>query len=257
MCLTSSNTSTISTKVCSCSMIVRLCCWTADGKQLVCEVVSLGNYSIFLDLKILGHQGAARVAHYRSHGESQVTNFEEVVKLTGYRFYRGQSKGSLKLSTRRCWPQARWRPRMAVINRLSSDDIYLQTRTFPDPQHRSTALANQLQCCTSSYTLHHEHWLKNKHKCGKLSTATSTTTGLLRCIWEWPSIFLWSGQDIMRPSRLLKTLDIENVRHAHDVNARALVKCEKDLAKYLTEGKVDRGVCFGPHNSSDELPASV
>ena len=31
----------------------------------------------------------------------------------------------------------------AVINRLSSDDIYLQTRTFPDPVHRSAALANQ------------------------------------------------------------------------------------------------------------------
>ena len=54
-----------------------------DGKQLVCEVFYLlGTILIFLDLRIPGlTREQLIVGHYRTHGESQVTNFDEVCKL--------------------------------------------------------------------------------------------------------------------------------------------------------------------------------
>jgi WASH complex subunit strumpellin len=119
-----------------------------DGKQLVCEVFYLlGTILILLDLRIPGIiREQLIVGHYRSHGESQVTNFDQVCKLmrsTGF------VEGDRKL-TPKTYPQDYF-SRLnldhdllnMIINRLSSDDIYLQTRTFPDPSHRSTALANQ------------------------------------------------------------------------------------------------------------------
>ena len=37
-----------------------------------------------------------------------------------------------------------------VISRLRSDDIYNQTKSFPDPNHRSAALANQAPSPTAN-----------------------------------------------------------------------------------------------------------
>ena len=134
-------------EVSSCSMIGRQC-YSILMASSSCEIFYLlGTILIFLDLRIPGRiREQLVVAHYRSHGESQVTNLEEVVKLTrATGFLKNNPKGQPKNYPQDYFARLKLDEDLisAVINRLSSDDIYLQTRTFPDPVHRSTALANQ------------------------------------------------------------------------------------------------------------------
>jgi WASH complex subunit strumpellin len=214
----------------------------ADGKQLVCEVFYLlGTILIFLDLRIPGIiREQLIVGHYRSHGESQVTNFDQVCKLmrsTGY------VKGDRK-ATPKTYPQDYF-SRLSldhdllnmVINRLSSDDIYLQTRTFPDPSHRSTALANQASMLYVILYFIPDILMSNKHKMREIVDRHFNDNWI---------IALYMGVDVdlsvewkqykAATEALKNTLDLENVNHTKNENTRILIKCEKDLAKYLTEG---------------------
>ena len=79
-----------------------------------------------------------------AHGESRY-QLEELGKFTCYRFPQEQPEGAAEELPQDYFARLKLDEDLisAVINRLSSDDIYLQTRTFPDPVHRSTALANQ------------------------------------------------------------------------------------------------------------------
>jgi WASH complex subunit strumpellin len=213
-----------------------------DGKQLVCEVFYLlGTILLFLDLRIPGLiREQLVVAHYRSHGESQVTNFEEVCKLCRQ---TGFVKNDAKL-TPKTYPQDYFSRlklddellRM-VINRLSSDDIYLQTRTFPDPNHRSTALSNQASMLYVILYFTPTTLMSNKHKMREIVDRHFNDN------WIIP---LYMGVDIdlsvewrqykAAMEALKNTLDTDNVTKIKENNAYELQRCEKNLTKYLTEG---------------------
>ena len=85
------------------------------------------------------------VAHYRYSGQirSGQENFDDVCKLmrsTGFSFSKRTPNYPESLFSRIPLPENYVR---MVIGRLRSDDIYNQTRSYPDPEHRSTALADQ------------------------------------------------------------------------------------------------------------------
>ncbi len=117
-----------------------------DGKQLMAESLYLiGSILIILDRKI---PGPARekiiIAYYRSRGENIMDTFESVVRLcrsTGYVMHQKRPDG---------YPESffsRFRidPTVVkmVVSRIQSEDIYLQSKSYPSPEHRSFALASQ------------------------------------------------------------------------------------------------------------------
>ena len=77
-------------------------------------------------------------------GESQVTNFDQVCKLcrqTG--FIANDAKATPKTYPQEYFARIKLDSDLLsmVINRLSSDDIYLQTRTFPGTLYSSGTIA--------------------------------------------------------------------------------------------------------------------
>lgn len=122
-----------------------------DGKQLMCEALYLyGVMLIVIDQKI---EGVVRermlVSYYRysaqkaSAGDSNIDDVCKLLRSTGY---------STVLSAKRPpgYPESYFArvPVNAeyvnmVIGRLRSDDIFNQISAYPQPEHRSTALATQ------------------------------------------------------------------------------------------------------------------
>jgi WASH complex subunit strumpellin len=119
-----------------------------DGKQLLCESIYLyGVMLLTLEERIPGLiREKILVALYRQFGQATLVNIEEVCKLcrnTGY--IPGPNGKKPKnhpeaLFARFPIPSEFIR---LVIGRLQTDDIYLMANSFPNPDHRSTRLANQ------------------------------------------------------------------------------------------------------------------
>ena len=213
-----------------------------DGKQLVCEVFYLlGTILLFLDLRIPGLvREQLVVAHYRSHGESQVTNFEQVCKLCRHTgFVINDRKATPKTYPQDYFARLKLDDELMrmVINRLSSDDIYLQTRTFPNPNHRSTALANQASMLYVILYFTPDILSTNKHKMREIVDRHFNDNWI---------IALYMGVDVdlsvewrqykAATEALKNTMDIDNIIRTKENNEKDLLKCEKDLTKYLTEG---------------------
>jgi WASH complex subunit strumpellin len=121
-----------------------------DGKQLMAE--SLYLYGVMLLVIDRRFPGIVRermlVSYYRySNTEEEQSNIDEVCQLfrsTGYSSAAGAKrppKYPENYFARKAVPAAFLR---MLIAKLSSDDIYNQTREYPDPEHRSVALANQM-----------------------------------------------------------------------------------------------------------------
>eukprot|EP00039_Didymoeca_costata_P019334 m.337103 g.337103 ORF g.337103 m.337103 type:complete len:1151 (+) comp18047_c0_seq1:185-3637(+) len=120
-----------------------------DGKQMMAE--SLYVYGVMLLVIDQRFEGAVRerilVSYYRySTSEADQTNIDEVSKLLRSTDYsnrpgaRRPPRYPEDYFSRKTAPEAFVN---ILISRLSSDDIYNQTREYPDPEHRSTALASQ------------------------------------------------------------------------------------------------------------------
>jgi WASH complex subunit strumpellin len=117
-----------------------------DGKQLMCETLYL--YGVILLLMDNQLPGPVRermiVGYYRSKGDSVLDNFDEVCRLcrsTGF-VPGGKRPANYPEEYFARLPVPKEMVRM-IIGRLQSDDVYLQTRDFPSPEHRSVALATQ------------------------------------------------------------------------------------------------------------------
>ena len=92
------------------------------------------------------------VAHYRARaGREELPNAEEIMALcarTGYDAKTGtRPEGYPETYFARC-EMPEWLISM-VIGRLRTDDVYNHIPHYPNPEHRSTALAAQGGCCTS------------------------------------------------------------------------------------------------------------
>ena len=119
-----------------------------DGKQCVMEALAMFG----LILKILDESYDWRfrervvVAHYRARaGREELPNAEEIVALcarTGYDAKTGtRPEGYPETYFARC-EMPEWLISM-VIGRLRTDDVYNHIPHYPNPEHRSTALAAQ------------------------------------------------------------------------------------------------------------------
>ena len=121
--------------------------FNTTGKQLMAEAVYL--YGVMLTLMDCKIDGAVRerilVAYYRLKGQNEDSNMDNVCKLcerTGF------SVESQKVPSH--YPE-RYFARFPlptdvvtmIVGRLRTDDIYNQMECYPDPTHRSTALATQ------------------------------------------------------------------------------------------------------------------
>ena len=119
-----------------------------DGKQCVMEALAMFG----LILKILDESYDWRfrervvVAHYRARaGREELPNAEEIMALcarTGYDAKTGtRPEGYPETYFARC-EMPEWLISM-VIGRLRTDDVYNHIPHYPNPEHRSTALAAQ------------------------------------------------------------------------------------------------------------------
>ena len=117
-----------------------------DGKQLFCEALYLyGVMLLFLEDRIPGSvREKILIAAYRSHGETVLNNFEDVCKLcrnTGYSPGQKKPKNHPENLFGRFPPDSEFV--RLTIGRLQTDDIYLMSNSFPNPEQRSTRLATQ------------------------------------------------------------------------------------------------------------------
>ncbi len=120
-----------------------------DGKQLLAEALYMyGVMLILLDLKIPGIvRERMLMAYYRYKGAGEIPNIDAVCKLcrsTGYDPIANPKKFPPEYPTdyfaRFPIPEE---VISMIIGRLRSDDIYLLTRFYPLPEHRSVALSTQ------------------------------------------------------------------------------------------------------------------
>ncbi|KAJ1461470.1 WASH complex, subunit strumpellin [Pelagophyceae sp. CCMP2097] len=118
-----------------------------DGKQLLGEAFFLyGAMLILMEARLPGPlRERLVVACYRNQGESALEDVDAVCKLVRATGCDGAKRPKnypeslfARFRTERTESTAR-----RVIQRLMSDDVYLQSAAFPDPQHRSTRLASQ------------------------------------------------------------------------------------------------------------------
>eukprot|EP00040_Diaphanoeca_grandis_P027104 m.153504 g.153504 ORF g.153504 m.153504 type:complete len:1159 (+) comp30837_c1_seq2:255-3731(+) len=120
-----------------------------DGKQLMCESLFLyGVMLLTIDEKFEGEVRERMLVSFNRYCASEVarTNIDDVCKLlrsTGYSAQAG-AKRPLKYPDN-YFARQHVPPTFVkmLISRLRSDDIYNQSREYPDPEHRSVALATQ------------------------------------------------------------------------------------------------------------------
>ena len=117
-----------------------------SGRQLLCEMIYLyGEMLLFLELYIPGYaRERIMMANFRYFGDRNLTNIEEVCKLcrsTGY-IKGGKKPNKYPESFFARFPVDSEFLRL-IIGRLQTDDLYLMDNSFPNPDHRSTRLANQ------------------------------------------------------------------------------------------------------------------
>ena len=122
-----------------------------NGKQLMTEAFYLYGLMLWLiDDRIPGPvRERIIVAYVRCVGESKLPNLKRVVKLARHTGYTPATKTEGAKRPKN-YPDAYFSrfklPKDVIemiINRLQQDDVYLQTRAFPSPAHRSTALSSQ------------------------------------------------------------------------------------------------------------------
>ena len=211
-----------------------------DGRQLMCEAVYLlGAILLLLDLRIPGlTRERIIVAYYRYQGESRLTNFDEVCRLckvSGFQLGGKVPKG---------YPEE-FLARVEidedvvdmVIGRLQADDVYLQTRAFPSPRHRSVALANQSAMLYtilyfSPTTLH-----KDRHKMREIVDRAFNDNWIITT-YMGVTIDLsveWSRYKAAKEA-LANTTHLENIENVTRRNAEDFLGSEKELDQYLMEG---------------------
>ena len=116
------------------------------GRQLMAESIFLYGVMLLLaDLKLPGRVRERMLVSFNRYcsKEAEQANIDDVVKLlrsTGYTRGGRPAKYPEDYFAREAVPAPFVR---MLISRMRSDDIYNQCSEYPDPEHRSTALATQ------------------------------------------------------------------------------------------------------------------
>lgn len=118
-----------------------------QGKQLMAEAVYMYGVTLTLmDCKIDGRvRERLLVAYYRVKGQHEDSNLDAVCKLcerTGFSVESAKVPPQYPEKYFARFPLPKDVLEM-IIGRLRTDDIYHQMECYPDPNHRSTALATQ------------------------------------------------------------------------------------------------------------------
>lgn len=215
-----------------------------DGKQLLSEALFLyGVMLLITDLNIEGPVRERMLVAYHRYSAQQTnvdSNIDDVCKLlrgTGYQRYP-----SVKRPAR--YPEDYF-SRIPVsqtyiemvIGRLRSDDIYNQISTFPNPEHRSTALATQASMLYvilyfAPHILHTQQAqmreIVDKHFPDNwvISMYMGITVNLLEA---------WEPYKAAKTA-LSNTLDPSNVHQHTAKNLQRIPALNRTVEEYLTEG---------------------
>ena len=215
--------------------------FNTTGKQLMAEAVYL--YGVMLTLMDCKIDGAVRerilVAYYRLKGQNEDSNMDNVCKLcerTGF------SVESQKVPSH--YPE-RYFARFPlptdvvtmIVGRLRTDDIYNQMECYPDPTHRSTALATQArmlyiilyftpQILKGDHTVMREIVDKHFPDNWVIAYYMGFTADLQ---------YAWSGYKAARAA-LSHTLQQDQIRSTAAMHIKAMTPLHARLNDLLTEG---------------------
>lgn len=216
-----------------------------DGKQLMCEVLFLyGVMLMVIDTKI---EGVVRermlVSYYRysaqkaSAGDSNIDDVCKLLRSTGFSTAPNAKRppGYPESYFTRVPINAEYVN--MVIGRLRSDDVYNQIAAYPQPEHRSTALATQASMLYVILYFEADILMNQQAKMREIvdkhfpdnwviSVYMGTTVNLLDA---------WSPYKAA-VTALNNTLDVGNVREQSSKYARNLERLQPVLEKYLQEG---------------------
>ncbi|XP_054154297.1 WASH complex subunit 5-like isoform X2 [Oppia nitens] len=213
-----------------------------DGKQLLCEALYLsGVMLLMVDQRIDGLvRERILVSYYRYSGQRSTSesNFDDVCKLLRNTGYTPNGKRPIN------YPDDYFKRAQIgsnfvnlVIGRLRSDDIYNQSSAFPQPEHRSVALATQavmlyVVLYFSPHILHNESAAMREivDKCFADNWIISMYMGFVaNLVEEW---------DPYKSAKLAlnNTIDQKNVKiHANKYNSK-IIKLLPQLQQLLKEG---------------------
>lgn len=224
-----------------------------EGRQLLCEALYLfGVMLLLLEERI---PGAVRekmlIAIYRFNSEGSLVNIDDVCKLcrsTGYVPGMKKPKNHPEALFARFQPQ----PELIrlIIGCLQTEDIYLMTNSFPNPDHRSTRLAGQ---ASMLYVI-----LYFSADILKKETATMREIVDKHFNDNWVittymgQIFdltvEWAGYPAA-VSALNNVITVSFVKKLNDRNAAAITKSLDDLKGYLKEGVLQQDYLLDNMNS--------
>jgi WASH complex subunit strumpellin len=212
------------------------------GKQLMCEALYLyGTMLLLLEERI---PGAVRekimIAAYRYRGEGLLSNIDEVCRLcrsTGYIPGQGlkRPKNHPASFFSRFAPNADYV--RLVIGCLQTDDIYNMATSFPNPDHRSTRLAQQASILftilffapdvlNNQYAIMREFVDKYFNDNWMISTYMGYVVDLS---------IEWASYPAARTA-LQNTITVSFVRELDLRNEALMNKCIDELKDFLTEG---------------------
>eukprot|EP00049_Salpingoeca_infusionum_P018780 m.358747 g.358747 ORF g.358747 m.358747 type:complete len:1177 (-) comp18266_c0_seq1:307-3837(-) len=214
-----------------------------DGKQLAAEALYLyGMMLLTIDNNIPGLVRERLIASYQRYcdSEAEQTNIEQVINLFRLTDYHADPAAKRP----QAYPEAYFKrvpiPRnfvKMIVSRLRSDDIYLHMGHYPDPDHRSTALAAQASMLYvilyfDPITLEREHAkmreIVDKHFPDNwvISLNMGYTVNLADA---------WAPYKAARIA-LENTLDLDNIHLQAERHLEALPILNKKLVGLLKEG---------------------
>lgn len=215
---------------------------TTDGKQLLAESLFLyGVMLITLDNRI---EGVIRermlVAYSRYKSDSATsTNLDDVCKLcrsTGFSRNMPKRLANYPDDYFKRIPLPRTFISM-VISRLRTDDVYNQVSSYPNPEHRSTALANQ---ATMLYVILYfaPEMLQNDMAKMREIVDKHFPDNWVIAYYMGVVVDLTEAWEPYKAAKaaLNNTIQLSNVKELVDRYQQQVKRLIKDLEHYLTEG---------------------
>ncbi|KAJ5073715.1 wash complex subunit strumpellin [Anaeramoeba ignava] len=212
----------------------------ADGKQLMCEIIYLfGVMLLFMDQKIPGPiRERLLVAYFRYQGQNHIETFDKICEIwrnTGYIHKEKKPPNYPEIFFERA-PLPK-EVISIVINKLQSDDIYSQFKTYPHTEHQTTAYANQASMIYIILFFSPEILQSNSSVMRAIvdkffndNYVISIYIGeIVDLSIEWDSYKAAKRalKNVLKPTKIRKIVSSKK---------QELVDLKKDLEKYLTEG---------------------
>jgi WASH complex subunit strumpellin len=213
------------------------------GKQLLCEALYLyGTMLLLLEERIPGSvREKIIIAVYRYTGEGSLSNIDEVCKLCRGTGYIPGQQGSKKPKNHPASYFSRFQPDhefvRLVIECLQTEDIYHMSISFPNPDHRSTRLAQQGSILFTVLYFSSEI-LNNQFAMMRELVDKYFNDNWIIATYMGHIVDLsieWAAYPAARTA-VENTINVTFVRQLNDRNEALTHKCLDDLKGYLTEG---------------------